>query len=211
MSHRGQPGKRPFDVALAIPALVLLLPAMACSAILVANSLGFPILFRQRRPGKYGRPFTVLKFRTMTESRDNDGKLRPDCERMTPIGRLLRKTSLDELPQLWNVLRGEMSLVGPRPLLIEYLPRYTPEQQRRHDVLPGITGWAQIKGRNVIVFSERLQLDVWYVDNWSLFLDCRILYRTVIDVLRCSGVRLEQTLTEVDDLGLHPETPRKLS
>src|SRR4051812_2821259 len=140
MNHRGQLLKRLFDVALAISAVVLVLPAMAFAAILVALCLGSPILFRQQRPGKDGRPFTVFKFRTMTDAREHDGKLKPDIERMTPLGRFLRKTSLDELPQLWNVLRGEMSLVGPRPLLMEYLPRYTPEQRRRHDVLPGITG-----------------------------------------------------------------------
>jgi sugar transferase EpsL len=210
MDHRGQPGKRLCDLALAIPALVLLSPVMAVAAVLVVFSLGAPILFRQGRPGKHGRPFTVFKFRTMTDACGNDGKLKPDIERMTPIGRFLRKTSLDELPQLWNVLRGEMSLVGPRPLLMEYLPHYTPEQRRRHEVLPGITGWAQIRGRNMIVLSERLKLDLWYVNNWSLYLDCKILCRTVIDVLRCSGVRPEETLEEVDDLGLHPDIRKKM-
>ena len=211
INHRGQPGKRLFDQALAIPALVLLLPAMAFAAILVAFDLGFPILFRQRRPGKYEQPFVLLKFRTMTDAKEHDGKPKPDIERMSIIGRFLRKTSLDELPQLWNVVRGEMSLVGPRPLLMEYLPYYTPEQRRRHDVLPGITGWAQIKGRGELVFSERLKLDLWYIDNWSLYLDCKILCRTVIGVLRCSGVRLNQTIHEVDDLGLNPATRKKLS
>jgi lipopolysaccharide/colanic/teichoic acid biosynthesis glycosyltransferase len=145
----------------------------------------------------------------MTEERDADGRLKPDAQRLSRVGRCLRKTSLDELPQLWNVVRGEMSLVGPRPLLMEYVPNYTPEQQRRHEVLPGITGWAQIHGRNAVVFSDRLKLDVWYVDHWSLALDLKILRRTVLKVVRSSGVRLEQPLEEVDDVGLHPDTRRK--
>jgi lipopolysaccharide/colanic/teichoic acid biosynthesis glycosyltransferase len=204
-----QRGKRLIDLLLAVPAFVLFLPAMAVVWLLVAAGLGRPVLFRQRRPGLGGRPFTVLKFRTMTDARDADGNLKPDIERLTRLGRFLRKSSLDELPQLWNVVRGEMSLVGPRPLLMEYLPHYTPEQQRRHDVLPGITGWAQINGRNVATFSERLKLDVWYVDQWSLGLDARILASTLLKVLRSSGVRLEQTLEEIDDIGLHPETRKK--
>ena len=182
---------------------------MAVVWIVVAVGLGSPVLFRQRRPGLRGRPFTVLKFRTMTDACEPDGTLKPDIERLTPIGRFLRKSSLDELPQLWNVVRGDMSLVGPRPLLMEYLPNYTPEQARRHDVRPGITGWAQINGRNGVAFGDRLKLDVWYVDHWSLWLDARILTRTVLNVLRSSGVRLEQTLEEIDDIGLHPETRRK--
>jgi sugar transferase EpsL len=203
---RPQPGKRLFDLALVLPALVLLSQLIAVAAVLAAIGVGPPILFRQQRPGMLGQAFMVIKFRTMTNARDADGKLKPDAERMSPLGRFLRMTSLDELPQLWNVVRGEMSLVGPRPLLMEYLPNYTAEQNRRHSVLPGITGWAQINGRNVTVFSERLKLDIWYVEHWSLWLDVKILARTPLNVLRSSGVKLGQPLEEIDDIGLHPDT-----
>jgi sugar transferase EpsL len=204
-----QPGKRLGDVVISGTALIVLAPVMAAAAVLVALTMGRPVIFRQVRPGLRGRPFTCLKFRTMTDARDAAGQLRSDSERLTLLGRCLRKTSIDELPQLWNVLRGDMSLVGPRPLLMEYLPNYTPEQQRRHDVLPGITGWAQINGRNAVTFGDRLKLDVWYVDNWSPWLDLKILGRTLTDVIRSRGVKLGQTLAEVDDIGLHPETRRK--
>ena len=209
MNQPIQRGKRLIDLLLAVPAFVLFLPVMLVVWVVVAAGLGRPVIFRQRRPGLRGKAFTVLKFRTMTDARDGEGNLKPDIERLTQIGRFLRKSSLDELPQLWNVVAGEMSLVGPRPLLMDYLPHYTPEQQRRHDVMPGITGWAQINGRNVATFSERLKLDVWYVDHWSLWLDARILWRTLAKVLRSSGVRLEQTLDEIDDIGLHPKTRKK--
>jgi len=204
-----QPGKRLLDLAVSCPALVLLAPVMAAAALLVRICMGRPVLFRQLRPGLHGRPFTCLKFRTMTDEREPDGKLKPDAQRLTVIGRVLRKTSLDELPQLWNVVRGEMSLVGPRPLLMAYLPNYSPEQQRRHDLLPGITGWAQVNGRNAVTFGDRLKLDVWYVDNWSLWLDIKIFAETLIAVIHSRGVRLEQRLEEVDDVGLHPETRRR--
>lgn len=204
-----QPGKRLVDVTVSLSALVVLWPVMAVTALLVALYMGRPVLFRQVRPGLQGRPFTCLKFRTMTDARDAAGELRPDSERMTLLGRCLRKASLDELPQLWNVLRGDMSLVGPRPLLMEYLPNYTPDQQRRHDVLPGITGWAQVKGRNVVTFGDRLKLDLWYVDHWSLGLDLKILALTLVAVARSKGVKMDQALDEVDDIGLHPETRRK--
>ncbi len=194
---------------MSITALVFFSPVIAVTAVAVAAVMGTPILFRQIRPGLRGKGFTCLKFRTMTDARDAAGNLRPDGERMTALGRFLRRTSLDELPQLWNVIRGDMSLVGPRPLLIDYLPNYTPEQQRRHDVLPGITGWAQINGRNAVTFGDRLKLDVWYVDHWSLGLDLQILARTFISVAGSRGVRLDQPLEEVDDVGLHPETRRK--
>ncbi len=209
MARRRQPGKRLLDVAVSLVVLVLLAPVYALVAALVMVGLGRPVLFRQQRPGLHGRPFELLKFRTMTEEREADGRLKPDSQRLPRVGRFLRKTSLDELPQLWNVVRGEMSLVGPRPLLMEYVPNYTREQQRRHDVMPGITGWAQIHGRNAVVFSDRLKLDVWYVDHWSLALDLKILRRTVLKVMRSNGVRLEQALEEVDDVGLHPDTRRK--
>jgi sugar transferase EpsL len=209
VKRRSQLGKRLFDLALTLPALVLLSPLIAVAAVLAAIGMGSPILFRQQRPGLFGRPFILIKFRTMTDARDADGTLKPDAERMPPMGRFLRMTSLDELPQLWNVVRGEMSLVGPRPLLMEYLPHYTAEQNRRHSVLPGITGWAQINGRNLAAFSERLKLDTWYVDHSSLWLDIKILARTLFYVLRSSGVKLEQPLEEVDDVGLHPDTRKK--
>lgn len=150
--------------------------------------MGGPVLFRQIRPGRYARPFTLLKFRTMSERRDANGDLLPDADRLTRVGRLLRASSLDELPQLWNVLRGDISLVGPRPLLMEYLPRYSPEQARRHEVMSGITGWAQINGRNELTWEEKFALDTWYVDNWSLNLDLRILLLTFKYSLRRKGI-----------------------
>jgi sugar transferase EpsL len=209
MKRRSQFGKRLFDLALALPVLVLLSPLIAVAAVLAAIGLGSPILFRQQRPGLLGRPFTLIKFRTMTDARNPDGKLKPDLERMPPLGRFLRMTSLDELPQLWNVVCGEMSLVGPRPLLMEYLPNYSAQQNRRHSVPPGITGWAQINGRNAATFSERLKLDIWYVDHWSLWLDIKILMHTLFNVIRFSGVKLAESLVEVDDVGLHPDTRKR--
>jgi sugar transferase EpsL len=211
MKRRFQPGKRFFDLALTLPALVLLSPLIVVAAVLAAIGVGWPILFRQQRPGLLGKPFILIKFRTMTDARDADGGLKPDAARTPPIGRFLRMTSLDELPQLWNIIRGEMSLVGPRPLLVEYLPHYTAEQNRRHSVLPGITGWAQINGRNLASFSERLRFDAWYVDHWSPWLDVKILACTIIKVLRASGVKLEQPLEDVDDVGLHPDTRKKIN
>jgi lipopolysaccharide/colanic/teichoic acid biosynthesis glycosyltransferase len=210
MKRRSQLGKRFFDLALTVPGLVLLSPLITVAAVLAAIGVGWPILFRQQPPGLLGKPFVLVKFRTMTDARDANGTLKPDAARMPPIGRFLRMTSLDELPQLWNIIRGEMSLVGPRPLLMEYLPHYTAEQNRRHSVLPGITGWAQINGRNLASFSERLKLDTRYVDHWSLWLDVKILARTIINVLCSSGVKLEQPLEEVDDVGLHPDTRKKI-
>ena len=150
--------------------------------------MGRPVLFRQVRPGYRARPFTLMKFRTMREARDSLGRPLPDSDRLMKFGRFLRRTSLDELPQLWNVLRGEMSLVGPRPLLMEYLPLYSPEQARRHLVRPGITGWAQVNGRNVIGWDEKFRYDVWYVDHWSLWLDLKVLLRTVRHVLRRGNI-----------------------
>ncbi len=181
-------GKRILDLALTLPALLLLAPVMGLIALAVRLRLGAPVLFRQRRPGLHGEPFTLLKFRTMTGARDAAGNLLPDAERLTPLGRFLRATSLDELPELLSVLKGEMSLVGPRPLLMEYLPRYTPEQARRHDVRPGITGWAQVNERNALSWEEKFALDVWYVDHCSLWLDLRILCMTVLQVLKREGI-----------------------
>jgi sugar transferase EpsL len=180
--------KRLFDVVAATALLVLLAPVLIVVAALVGVALGRPILFRQQRPGLRGQPFTILKFRTMIDAADSDGTPLPDATRITRVGRFLRRTSLDELPELVNVLRGEMSLVGPRPLLTEYLPLYTEEQMRRHAVRPGITGWSQVNGRNALRWDEKFALDVWYVDNRSLRLDLRILWTTVGNVLRGEGI-----------------------
>lgn len=180
--------KRVFDLCLAVPLLVLLSPLLGIIALLVRLHLGAPILFRQTRPGFMGRPFTNFKFRTMKDLYDPQGHLLPDDQRLTPTGKFLRSTSLDELPELFNVIKGEMSLVGPRPLLMQYLERYSPEQFRRHHVLPGITGWAQINGRNALTWEEKFRLDVWYVDHWSLWLDVRILAITLWKVLKREGI-----------------------
>jgi len=173
---------------LAVLLLLLLAPLLGLLAVLIRLFLGSPILFRQLRPGLYARPFLLLKFRTMRDALGPDGVPLPDAQRLTRFGRWLRSTSLDELPELWNILRGEMAFVGPRPLLVQYLPLYTPEQARRHDVLPGITGWAQVNGRNAISWEKKFALDVWYVDHRSFWLDCRILWLTLATVLRRDGV-----------------------
>ena len=180
--------KRILDLTFAVPALVFLSPVMLLIALALRIRLGRPVLFRQIRPGLGGVPFVLIKFRTMSEQRDAQGQMLPDQFRLTSFGQLLRQTSLDELPQLWNVVRGNLSLVGPRPLLMEYLERYTPAQARRHDVLPGITGWAQVNGRNAISWEEKFALDVWYVDNRSLLLDLKILFNTVAQVFRRRGI-----------------------
>ncbi len=180
--------KRLMDLLLAGAGLVVLSPAMAICVASVRLLLGRPVLFRQQRPGLGGKPFVLLKFRTMTDARDDGGSLLPDSLRLTRLGRFLRSTSLDELPELINVLRGEMSLVGPRPLLLRYLERYTPEQMRRHEVKPGLTGWAQVNGRNALTWERKFALDVWYVDNWSLGLDLKILAITAVKVLSGEGI-----------------------
>lgn len=180
--------KRLFDMFAATLALLLLAPALLLIARLVRRKLGSPVLFRQVRPGLDGKPFEMVKFRTMTDECGADGALLPDAQRLTPFGRFLRASSLDELPELWNVLKGDMSLVGPRPLLMEYLPLYTPEQTRRHEVRPGITGWAQVNGRNAISWEEKFALDVWYVDHRSLWLDLRIVWMTLRKVLVRDGI-----------------------
>lgn len=180
--------KRLFDLALAGLGLVILSPVLLLLALLVRIVHGSPVLFTQTRPGFQGRPFRIYKFRTMTNARDENGQLLPDAHRLTRLGRFLRASSLDELPELFNVLRGEMSLVGPRPLLMQYLERYTPEQARRHQVLPGITGWAQVNGRNALTWEEKFRLDVWYVDHWSLWLDVKILLLTLWKVLKREGI-----------------------
>ena len=180
--------KRIFDLLATILGLIVILPGMLVISLLVWVFLGTPVLFLQQRPGYKGRPFITYKFRTMTNRKGPDGNLLPDAERLTSFGRFLRSTSLDDLPQVWNVLRGEMSLVGPRPLLMQYLKRYTPEQMRRHDVLPGITGWAQIHGRNTLDWEEKFRLDVWYVDHWSFWLDMKILLLTPWKVFKREGI-----------------------
>jgi lipopolysaccharide/colanic/teichoic acid biosynthesis glycosyltransferase len=189
------------DVIVAGTLLIVLAPLLAVIALLVRLRLGAPALFRQQRPGRDDQPFTLCKFRTMTDARDGAGRLQPDAARLTPFGRFLRRASLDELPELINVLRGEMSLVGPRPLLMQYLDRYTPAQRRRHAVRPGLTGWAQVHGRNTLSWEERFALDVWYVDHLSLGLDLRILGLTLGKVLRGEGISLEGHATMPEFLG----------
>lgn len=176
--------KRAFDLLIACTALLLLAPLLLLLAWLVRVNLGSPVLFRQQRAGWRGRPLLICKFRTMTDARDAAGNLLPDEARLTSFGKFLRASSLDELPELWNVLQGEMSLVGPRPLLLKYLERYSPEQMRRHEALPGITGWAQINGRNALTWEQKFRLDVWYVDHQSFWLDLKILALTVVKILR---------------------------
>ena len=187
--------KRTLDVLVSVAALVVLFPVIAVVALLIHRELGTPVLFCQTRPGKDGKPFQMVKFRTMLDAVDAQGNSLPDSERMTEFGHLLRSTSLDELPGLWNVLKGEMSLVGPRPLLMEYLSLYSKEQYRRHDVRPGITGWAQVNGRNAISWENKFELDVWYVDNRSLWLDVKILFLTVKKVLIRDGISGEGEAT----------------
>lgn len=197
--------KRLLDLVLTIPSLVLFSPFLLVIALLVRRYIGSPVVFAQRRPGFLGRPFTMYKFRTMTEDRDTQGNMLPDTQRLTRLGIFLRSTSLDELLELINVLKGEMSWVGPRPLLMQYLDRYSPEQTRRHHVLPGITGWAQINGRNAITWEQKFELDVWYVDHWSLWLDIKILALTVLKVLLREGINQPGHATVEEFLG--PQIP----
>jgi len=189
LTPKGIPvAKRTLDVIIASIVSILLTPIMLIISLVVGFAHGFPILFQQKRPGYKGEVFTIYKFRTMKNIKDKEGKLLPDEKRMTKFGRFLRSTSLDELPELFNVLKGEMSLVGPRPLLEEYLPRYNVDQFRRHEVLPGITGWAQIHGRNAINWQEKFELDLWYVDHWSLWLDIKIILLSLSKVIRREGI-----------------------
>ena len=193
--------KRIFDLCLTIPALILLSPLIGLVALCVWIGLGSPVIFGQKRPGFHAKIFMIYKFRTMRDLRDAEGKLLPDAQRLTALGKFLRSASLDELPELFNVLRGEMSLVGPRPLLISYLERYSAEQSRRHDVLPGITGWAQVNGRNAISWEQKFILDVWYVDHWSLGLDFKILLRTINKVFRREAINAPGQATMPEFLG----------
>ena len=197
--------KRLLDILCSLVALCLTAPLLTAVALLLRFTMGKPVLFRQHRPGKNGIPFVLYKFRTMTDARDAAGNPLPDTERMTGLGNFLRSTSLDELPELLNVLRGDMSLVGPRPLLMEYLERYTPEQARRHEMRPGITGWAQTNGRNVLSWEERFELDVWYIDHWSLRLDFKILSKTFGKVLSREGISHPGHQTMPEFLGREKE------
>lgn len=193
--------KRIFDLGLSFIALIVLLPIIAIVSLLIALNLGTPIIFRQLRPGYKGKPFYIYKFRTMCEAFDDMGNPLPDHLRLTPFGKFLRSSSLDELPELWNVIKGNMSLIGPRPLRMDYLPRYSAEQARRHDVLPGITGWAQINGRNALSWDEKFRLDVWYVDHHNLLLDLKILFLTVFKVFKREGISAEGHATMPDFMG----------
>lgn len=205
MKHRY---KRPFDLAIASAAALICSPVLVVIAGLVYWKHSSPVLFRQQRPGLHGKPFTLYKFRTMTDARDADGNLLPDADRLTSFGRFLRRTSLDELPELINVLKGDMSLVGPRPLLMQYMPYYTPREQLRHSVRPGITGLAQISGRNMVDWDSRLALDVEYVENWTLWLDIKILFKTVANVMRRSGV-VDVPVSIMNDLDIERSEKRR--
>lgn len=187
--------KRALDIFLALLGFVLFAPLLIGTAVVVRIGLGAPVLFVQVRPGLQGRPFRMVKFRTMRNANDKHGNPLPDDQRLTRLGRFLRSTSLDELPEVWNVLVGDMSIVGPRPLLMEYLPLYTPEQARRHTMRPGITGWAQVNGRNALEWDQKFKLDVWYIDNWSLALDWRIFWMTWSRVLKRRGVSAQGEVT----------------
>lgn len=187
--------KRFFDVTVTVASLLLIWPLVLLLAVMVRIKLGTPVFFRQIRPGRGGHPFEMVKFRTMTDARDGHGQLLPDDQRLCSFGQFLRSTSLDELPELINVLKGEMSLVGPRPLLMEYLPLYSPEQARRHEVRPGITGWAQVNGRNALGWEDKFRLDVWYVDNKSFWLDLKILWLTFVKVFKREGISQQGHVT----------------
>jgi sugar transferase EpsL len=182
------PQKRLLDLIISILALIVFSPVLVILTVLIRLKLGSPVLFTQTRPGLDAKPFTIYKFRTMTNKRDRDGNLLSDAQRLTAFGQFLRRISMDELPELLNVLKGDMSMVGPRPLLVEYLERYSPEQARRHEVRPGITGWAQVSGRNALSWEEKFELDIWYIDNLSLWLDIKILFLTVWKVLKREGI-----------------------
>lgn len=200
--------KRLFDLLVSTILLILLSPVMLVIAVLVRVKLGKPVLFSQERPGLRGRPFRLYKFRTMRDLRDADGRLLPDEERLTKFGRFLRASSLDELPEMVNVLKGEMSLVGPRPLLVTYLNRYTPEQARRHEALPGITGWAQVNGRNALTWEDKFCLDVWYVDHQSLWLDVKILFLTLWKALKREGINAPGSATAPEFMGSDTDIPQ---
>jgi sugar transferase EpsL len=200
--------KRIFDLVFALLALILLSPVIFITAILIRVFIGTPILFVQERPGYHGAPFRIYKFRTMTDRVGTDGGQLPDSERLTRLGKILRALSLDELPELVNILRGEMSFVGPRPLLMEYLPRYSPEQARRHAVMPGLTGWAQVNGRNAISWEDKFKYDVWYVDHWSFWLDIKIIWMTALKVVKREGISQAGHATAEVFMGSENKPPR---
>lgn len=187
--------KRIFDFCFSLLLLIITSPIILVTAIVVRMKLGSPVIFKQQRPGLYGKPFYIYKFRTMTDERDENGNLLPDEVRLTTTGKVIRKLSLDELPQLFNVLKGEMSFIGPRPLLMRYLPLYTKEQARRHEVRPGITGWAQVNGRNAISWEEKFKLDVWYVNHQSVYLDLKIIFLTILKVFKTEGINQQGQAT----------------
>jgi len=196
--------KRIFDLICTSIGLVIISPILAITSVAIWKRLGRPIIFSQLRPGYKGKPFWLYKFRTMTDQRNNQGDLLPDSKRITGLGRFLRNSSIDELPELWCVLRGDMSLVGPRPLLMQYLERYSSEQARRHNVIPGMTGWAQINGRNILNWEDKFKLDVWYVDNWTFWLDIRILFSTMLKVIKREGISQPGFLTAEEFMGSNP-------
>ena len=197
--------KRLIDIVGSLIGLALSSPLIIVISIIIYFTMGRPIFFKQVRPGLKGKPFVIYKFRTMLDLKDEKGNLLPDEKRLTTIGKFLRSTTLDELPEFWNVLKGDMSLVGPRPLLMEYLDRYTPEQARRHNVKPGMTGWAQVNGRNAISWEEKFKLDVWYVDNWNILLDLKIILLTILKVLRREGISAEGHATMPEFRGIKGE------
>ena len=201
--------KRVFDLTVALLLIFLLSPIIIAVALVIRLKLGSPVIFKQQRPGYMGRPFHIYKFRSMTDECDAFGKLLPDEKRLPPFGLWLRSVSLDELPQLFNIVRGELSLVGPRPLMMDYLPRYSPEQARRHDVMPGVTGWAQINGRNAISWTEKFKLDVWYVDNRPFFLDLKILWLTLEKVLRRADINQAGRATVEEFMGSEKESEKE--
>jgi len=208
MSSHPPLSKRILDLLLSTLGLLILSPLLLVIALLVWMVHGRPLLFRQVRPGYKGKPFFIYKFRSMSDARDSQGDLLPDAARLTSLGRFLRASSLDELPELINILRGEMSCVGPRPLLMQYLPRYTPEQARRHLALPGITGWAQVNGRNALSWEDKFRLDVWYVDHWSFGLDLKILWMTLFKVLRREGINQPGQATAEEFMGSDADEQR---
>lgn len=197
--------KRFFDIVSSLIAIIILSPVLVITSILVRTKLGSPVLFKQERPGKDEKIFTLMKFRTMTDEKDENGELLPDEVRLTKFGKFLRSTSIDELPELFNILKGDMSVIGPRPLLVRYLPRYNAHQHRRHEVRPGLSGWAQVNGRNTVSWEDKFDMDVEYVDNYNLVMDIKILFMTVINVLKHDGISSETSATMEEFMGLETE------
>lgn len=197
--------KRFFDIVSSLIAIIVLSPVLVITSILVRTKLGSPVLFKQERPGKDEKIFTLMKFRTMTDEKDENGELLPDEVRLTKFGKFLRSTSIDELPELFNILKGDMSVIGPRPLLVRYLPRYNEHQHRRHEVRPGLSGWAQVNGRNTVSWEDKFNMDVEYVENYSMFMDIKILFMTIVNVLKHDGISSETSATMEEFMGLEAE------